>query len=271
MRLTTGSGTVGSRTASMGFIAQTVIIMLYRSNFKMSTNSDLYNNGGYYVSARECYSNGSQAFSKDEGSSCNPFKRVFQQNTVLNSVKSAVEYYHLGNVSLMENTFAQLKKSAQPVEVALGSWCPGNYSVLSINNKYSNKEPIALDMPSKKIVRSNDWVLATSSVTTSSQVAQPSLTAVPSRTLRKNFDVPADAGSDIIQKIINQAAQLKGTKPIVHFPFGKYQIDKPLEIPAGSDMQLVGDGALFASDLDPRKIAGEPIYAYCEWTYVHYD
>lgn len=228
----------------------------YRSYFKSSTQSDMYNNGGYYISARECYSTGSHAFSKDDGSSCNPFKRIFQNNTVMNSVKPPVEYYHLGNVSLMENTFTQAKKRAQPIEVALGSWCPGNYSVLSINNKYSIKEPIYLDMPSKKIIRSKDQVLSKPSVTTSTPLTHSVLAAAPVRPLRKFFDVPVNANSEIIQRIINQAAKFQGNKPVVHFPFGKYQIDKPLEIPAGSDMQLVGDGALFASVLLPTKSLG---------------
>ena len=228
----------------------------YRSYFQGSTQADMYNNGGYYISARECYSTGSQAFSKDDGSSCNPFKRIFQNNTVLNAVQIPVEYYHLGNVSLMENTFTQSQKKAPPVEVSLGSWCPGNYSVLSINNKYSIQQPIKLDMPSKRIIRSNDQVLSKPTLSNSVPVARAIQAVAAKKPVRKIFDVPVNATSDIIQSIIMQAAKLKGSRPVVHFPFGNYQIDKPLEIPAGSDMQLVGDGALFASILLPTKSMG---------------
>jgi hypothetical protein len=54
--------------------------------------------------------------------------------------------------------------------------------------------------------------------------------------------VPANANAATIQSIINRAAKAAGTRPVVHFPYGNYNISTTLLIPAHTDMQLVGDG-----------------------------
>jgi hypothetical protein len=46
-----------------------------------------------------------------------------------------------------------------------------------------------------------------------------------------------------IQSKIDSAAMLPlGTKPVVHIPYGQFNIKTTLTIPAGSDMQIIGDG-----------------------------
>ncbi|MBL0134247.1 MAG: hypothetical protein IPP79_09645 [Chitinophagaceae bacterium] len=69
-----------------------------------------------------------------------------------------------------------------------------------------------------------------------------------------NFEVPVGANATAIQKLIDEALCLKGNKPVIHFPYGEFLIDKPLKIPAGSDMQLVGEGLIEASVL--KKVKG---------------
>jgi hypothetical protein len=65
----------------------------------------------------------------------------------------------------------------------------------------------------------------------------------PRRRQRKVFEVPPGAKGAEIQQAIDAANQLKGQRPIVHLPMGAYPIEKTLVIPAGCDVQLVGDGA----------------------------
>jgi len=60
---------------------------------------------------------------------------------------------------------------------------------------------------------------------------------------RKVFEVPVGSNSSAIQQAINEAAKLKGQRPVVHLPMGKYPIIETLVIPKGCDLQLVGDGA----------------------------
>src|SRR5262249_38880908 len=71
----------------------------------------------------------------------------------------------------------------------------------------------------------------------------PTLPNSPSRRERKVFEISAGATSEVIQQAINEAAQLSGQRPVVHVPMGVYKIGRTLMIPAGSDLQLVGDGA----------------------------
>jgi hypothetical protein len=51
------------------------------------------------------------------------------------------------------------------------------------------------------------------------------------------------ANADIIQRAIDEAAKLGGQRPVVHLPMGSYPIAKTLVIPAGCDLQFIGDSA----------------------------
>jgi hypothetical protein len=70
----------------------------------------------------------------------------------------------------------------------------------------------------------------------------PTLPPTPPRKERKVFEVAAGADAAAIQKQIDAAAKLAGRRPVVHLPMGVYRIDRTLVVPAGADLQLVGDG-----------------------------
>jgi hypothetical protein len=73
--------------------------------------------------------------------------------------------------------------------------------------------------------------------------ALPELPPAPARHDRKVIEVAAGAAGDAVQKALDAAAQLTGQRPIVHLPMGAYAVKKTLVIPAGCEVQLVGDGA----------------------------
>jgi VanZ family protein len=71
------------------------------------------------------------------------------------------------------------------------------------------------------------------------------LPGTPQNPNRMVFDVVKGTGNDAnaIQTQINLAAlQPLGTKPIVHIPIGQFSINTTIVVPAGSDMQILGDG-----------------------------
>jgi hypothetical protein len=70
----------------------------------------------------------------------------------------------------------------------------------------------------------------------------PKLPPTPPRKDRKVFEVAAGSGAAAVQKQIDAAAALAGQRPVVHLPMGIYKIDRTLVVPAGADLQLVGDG-----------------------------
>ena len=72
----------------------------------------------------------------------------------------------------------------------------------------------------------------------------PLLPGTPARVARKVFEVEPGADAAKIQAAIDSAAALKtGQRPVVHLPRGKYKIAKTLVLPAGTDLQILGDGA----------------------------
>ena len=71
----------------------------------------------------------------------------------------------------------------------------------------------------------------------------PKMPPAPPKKDRPIIEVPPKARAEDIQRAIDQAAQMVGERPVVHLPMGIYQVDRALVVPAGSDLQLVGDGA----------------------------
>ncbi len=63
------------------------------------------------------------------------------------------------------------------------------------------------------------------------------------------IEVAAGTNAAAIQAAIDQAAGMKGKRPVVHLPKGNYTMEKTLVIPAGADMVLVGDGGLNATQI----------------------
>ncbi|MBN9379463.1 MAG: hypothetical protein J0H74_01775 [Chitinophagaceae bacterium] len=216
---------------------------VYRSFFSGSKVCDVHNYHGYYNSVRGCYSVNCRNFSVDETLSANPFKRTFQDNTVVNAGTLPIWYFHLGKLTLWGNRFSALRDTNKVI-VYTQSWAKGIYEVMSLYNTYPYANPILISSKPNKIYSIGD---KTSSVTASADAFLKEMDALPPKVSRKIFEVPTGASSAAIQSVLDQAAALRGQRPVVHFPMGNYVIDKPLVIPAGTDMQLKGDGLLYAS------------------------
>src|SRR5262249_27162904 len=91
-------------------------------------------------------------------------------------------------------------------------------------------------------------------------VKPPELPGTPPNRKRKVFEVPANAGAAAIQKVLDEAARLTGQRPVVHLPMGMYKIEPNLIVPAGCDVQIIGDGASeIATVLQWTGNAGEPL------------
>ncbi|MEO5995912.1 MAG: glycosyl hydrolase family 28-related protein [Chitinophagaceae bacterium] len=216
---------------------------IYQSHFYNSITTDVNIKDAMYSSIRNCYSNNAKAFSIDLGASCNAFKRIFQGNFVKGCKSVPIQYHHQGKITLMDNFF--LNDSSVPFSIDYNSWCKGNYDLLSIDNSYNEANPQNLrkDFPSRVHSVEDKKFNSKTMRMPAIRPLQPFVSYIK----RKIFEVPADAGSEAIQKIINTASALKGQRSIVHFPMGNYNISKTIEVPAGSDIQIIGDGLLYAS------------------------
>ncbi|WP_205508582.1 right-handed parallel beta-helix repeat-containing protein [Longitalea arenae] len=217
----------------------------YRSYFSGSTYFDFKNNGVFYSSVRGCFSENSFGFSVDEGSSCNPFKRIFQNNTVLNLVYHPIVFLHTGKITLWNNKIGKVKDLNKTYSVKTGSWCKGIFEIMSMNNNYELKDPLLIENGSLTKFTLGDTYIP--KISGSANDFIKSMEPLPAKRARKIFSVPAGASSRTIQELVDQAAALKGQRPVIYFSTGTYALDKTLVIPAGTDMQLVGDGLLYAS------------------------
>lgn len=223
----------------------------YRCFFSGSTVCDFHNTHGYYTSVRGCYSENAGAFSIDAYMSSNPFKRIFQDNTIVHPKRIPVEYYHLGKLTLWGNRFMANIDTTYKLSVNTRSWAPGIYEVLSLHNTYPYKDPIRIASDPKRLFSFGD---RHETFEPSAKAFLATMDITPAKTERTVFEVPAGADAGAIQSVLEKAALEKGRRPVVHFATGIYYLDKTLVIPSGSDMQLVGDGMMLATIL--RKKAG---------------
>ncbi len=231
---------------------------IYKSNFYNSVTADFKNTNIMYSSVRNCYSENAAVFSLDEGASCNAFKRIFQSNVVKNSKAVPIQYHHQGKITLLDNYFSNPANPTQNT-VDYTGWCNGNYDVLSIANTYEKDNPISVpqgfhtafhNLESKKLTAAR----------VAPPVAKPLQPFIP-YVKRRVFEVPANATGKAIQAIIDQASALKDQRPVVHFPMSDFYIETPVVIPAGSDIQLVGDGTT-ASNFRTRVRYGPDFYYF---------
>lgn len=235
------------------------IYHLYRSFFSGSKASDLINNNGYYLSVRGCYFENGHSLALDAGMSCNPFKRIYQDNIVINPKVLPVEFYHLGKMSFMGNQFSATVDTTYKFSINTKSWCPGIFEVLSLHNTYAYKTPIRIASSPQRLYSVGDryqpaaWTAAV--IRRTAKDFLKTMDPIPRKVERKIFEVPAGANAVAIQSILDQAAKLNGQRPIVHFAIDHYIVDRTLVIPAGSDIQLAGEGMISATIISPRDQA----------------
>lgn len=237
---------------------------VYRSFFSGSSGADVHNTNGYYTSVRGCYSQHALRFSYDEGKSSNPFKRTFQDNTISSPIQAPVQYFHTGKVSLWGNRLSRQSDSTYKHSVYYNSWAASNYELLSLHNTYTLKDPFQYGGGGGygRLYSVGDDIRPGAELPSDTVSFLQRMDPAPRRTARKIFEVPPGAGTDTIQDIIWRAAALKGQRPVVHFAVGIYYIAKTLLIPANSDMQIEGDGLVFASVLaiKPGTVLTGPIF-----------
>ncbi len=137
-----------------------------------------------------------------------------------------------GPYLVMDNVFRSSDPDKPQVELTWGDQA-------LIGNVYTSKNAVHAGKSAGKVIRLDEKVADPREIDTT----VPLLPPTPPRADRKVFEVPAGAGADVIQAAINQAADLRGRRPVVHVPMGVYRISKTLVIPPNCDVQFVGDGA----------------------------
>ena len=204
---------------------------VYNSLFRRSARSDLAmgNTGGF--SARGNYSIGSKAFFVGDSTS-NPATINIQHNVIVDPIDSAViSFGNQGPGRITDNTIRSRDLAVGPVVVWRSLI---DSDVTSLGNTFTIPNPLNSN---GRLTSIDDRVVRRAMI----KPVEPALPGRLPRFEREVFEVSPGSGAREIQKTINAALRQKGTRPVVHVPFGTYSISETLIMPA-SPIQLVGDG-----------------------------
>jgi hypothetical protein len=201
---------------------------VYESLFRRSTQADIGIANTGYFSARNNTSVGSAAFfTAGPVASCGLI--TLQGNTVVSPQGVPLQLADYGPYLLLDNWIQDFQGLAGNIEPSAGFFSLGNTFTVS------NAIPSGFDGPAG--IRLDNVVIQ--------QKIPVLLPKIPGPLLnlhRQVFDLPGPTNAPGIQAAINQAAAAGGSRPVVHLPAGNYSIQQTLTIPAGSDLQLIGDG-----------------------------
>jgi Pectate lyase superfamily protein len=205
---------------------------VYGSVFRGSTVADLYmkNTGGF--SARGNYSAGAKAFFLSAGPIGHPATIELQGNTIVDPVDSAA--IRLGNQGpglLLDNVIRSRRGVSGPI-VVWRSFIDAD--VTSVGNTFTVPDAVTSN---GRVITVDDRVVAGATL----NPIAPTLPPTPVDLKRVVFEVEPNADGTAVQRAIDRAAERIGTRPVVHIPFGTYQVARALTIPPG-DLQIVGDG-----------------------------
>jgi len=173
---------------------------------------------------------------------------TLQGNRIIEPYNPTIEPYdpipvYIGNVGpalLLDNIIKTRAEQEQgPVVLNIG-WWEGDF--VSIGNTYTVKDPVSVIGRLRTL---DDHIISPDLV----EWDVPKLPSTLPNRHRPVFEVPAGADAATIQAAIDNAAALTGQRPIVHLPVGVYSIDRTLVLPGGCDVQVVGDGIPYATQL----------------------
>ena len=184
--------------------------------------------GGFNI--RNNTSIGSTAFWDTSPPFAYPAHTTIQGNKLIHDSHPAILIRNQGPALLIDNQIESPSKAAGPVVAADAL---GDTDLLSAGNVYTTPHPVAAK---------GRYITFDDKIAGSLHLKEPSLPGTPRDLHRHVFEVPKGAGAAEIQRAINAAASSGLPRPVVHIPEATYRVDVTLEIPRGSDLQIVGDG-----------------------------
>jgi hypothetical protein len=209
---------------------------VYGSVFYNSTGADVaIRNTGYFSLRNNTSVHSNMFFSAGPVGSSSALVTI-QGNTIVDPQSMPIRVSNPGPLILLDNVVrSRVRRGGPVVWVRQPFTARRTADVLSVGNTFT--VPHALDVWGD-VITVDDNVVAPDAL----QPSRPALPARPQHVARPVLEVPPGAGADAIQQVLDGSIALNGQRPLVHLPAGTYQIDQTLVVPAGSDVQVVGDG-----------------------------
>jgi hypothetical protein len=206
---------------------------VYNSVFQNSTSSDITIGNTGVFNFRNNYTTASKHFLYADATN-NPANIFIAGNTILDTANpTSIAVADLGPVILLDNTIRSLATVTSGPVVRAAGWSPTD--LFSMGNTFTVSTPTYANGHYHAV---QDQVVARSTINPS----PPILPGTPPNNHRQIFEVTPSATTAQIQAAINNAAASGTVKPVVHIQAGLYSINATLVVPAGSDLQIIGDG-----------------------------
>ena len=210
------------------------------SLFRRSADADIaIGNSGYFFIYHN-YSIGSRAFFRAGFNGVNE-EVTLQSNTVLDPQEMPISGHIMGPLLLIDNVIRSRPAATGPVAEA-GHDANNLGDLVSIGNTYTVTNALRV---TGRLYAQDDVVVDQDAV----NPPEPELPVTLPNLHRPVCEVPTDADAAAIQQAIDAAALLNGQRPVVHLPGRNYWINRSLVIPAGCDLQLVGDNYYYGTTL----------------------
>ena len=209
------------------------------SFFSHSIVADMSIGNTVYFTSRHNTSVGSNAFFVSGGIGANPAQITIQNNTVLDPVVIPFQLGNQGPLMLIDNVVRTRNPDLPAISAVADDTV--SRSVFSFGNTYTTGLPpiSGRNLPLDGVYTSYDDSIA--DVSSIPDVKIPSNVYVPPNRNRQIFEVAVNASDLDIQKQINLAVSSGTPSPVIHIPWGTYRIASTITVPAGSDLQIIGD------------------------------
>lgn len=222
---------------------------VYNSVFRRSRTADVAMGNLSFFALRGNYSSGSRCFFSasqlGSGALC-----TVQGNTIVNTTDpAAIQYHNMGPLLLLDNTFVSQAAGAGPV-VDLSNGVPQGADLVAVGNTFTVDNPIVCHGRLREV---------DTRVTAVAIPPEPVLPPTAPNRHRRIIEVPAGGDGAALQAALAEAAQYRGTRPVLHLPAGRYEMAQTLVVPAGLDVQIVGDGYLGTTQLVWTGGEGGPV------------
>jgi hypothetical protein len=218
---------------------------VFGSVFLRSTNADIdiFNLGLF--SFRFNTSIGSKQFCTVPFYWTNGSPITFQGNTISDTTTNpAISIGVMGPIILVDNVIASPSTATAAAVVQNSYDAP---DMVAVSNTFTVSNPLTViggtingGTGTARFINVDNQTVSRNSL----NITAPTLPGVLPNNHRTVFEVPAGANAVTIQSAINQAAALSGQRPVVHLPVGNYALTQTLEVPANTDVQIIGDGGL---------------------------
>ncbi len=215
----------------------------YNNVFLSSGHADLQllNTGTFNF--RDNFSKDSPKFLEEQFYYTNAAVTNLQRNTIITAAGNdchgcAVYQGNMGPTVLTDNVFVRPPDASGPAVLIAALNEP---DCLSLQNTFTGPDTVGCYswQGGKGRLTAIDDLIDKAAAVSKTPPAPP---VPPPHFDRKIFEAHPPAGTEAIQKAIDSAAKYCGERPIVHLPYGTYELIQSVAIPANCDMQITGDG-----------------------------